>query len=251
MLKIFKIFIDILFNRRCLVCFKYGSYICNNCFFKFIGRNQYIKCHVCNTESRIGLVHLECRELSHLDGLISLSSYTPLLRDLIFKVKYQFIYQIFNDLGDIFSEYLKSYSIFKDNKGIQKANKVNIGENKLIVTSVPLSKRKQNFRGFNQSEVLAKKISRNLNLKYLKLLNRVKDTKALHSQDKLNRKESIYNAFEINKKVNKLDNLNLSNKDIIIIIDDIYTSGATLNECAKVLKQRYNCKVFGAVLARV
>lgn len=223
--------LEILLNKRCLRCFKYGKYICLDCFFKYIGRNEYLRCHVCNKESRIGFVHKECLEYTYLDGVISLSSYTPLLRDLIFRVKYQYIYQIFNDLGDILSEYLKSYSIFK---GVNSSN--------IVVTSVPLSKRKYKVRGFNQSEVLAKRVSKNLDIKYINLLIRTKETKALFSQDKYSRHESIHNAFEILQK--KID------WGCIVIVDDIYTSGATLNECAKVLKQRYKVSVYGVVLAK-
>lgn len=230
-------FFEILFNRKCLICFKYGKYICRDCFYKNIGKNLILRCHVCNSETRIGLVHKECLENTYLDGVISLSSYTNTLKHLIFKVKYQYIYQIFKDLGEFLSDYFKEFNILNKN---------------ILITCVPLSKKKMNLRGFNQAEVLAKVIANKLNIPYVNLLQRNKDTKALYSQDKYSRKESIVNAFKVNQEyINLLENTKFNTLDSIVIVDDIYTTGTTLNECAKVLKQLYKVKVYGVVLAKV
>jgi ComF family protein len=104
--------------------------------------------------------------------------------------------------------------------------------------------KKQKRRGFNQAEEIGKIISEKIYIP-LKVDNliRIKNT---DSQTKLNKKqriENIKNAFIIKDK-------DTIKGKIIFLIDDVYTTGATMEECAKVLKKAGAREVWGLVAAR-
>lgn len=109
------------------------------------------------------------------------------------------------------------------------------------ITGVPLHPIKEKERGYNQSALIAEELGNHLNLPVNNtLIKRVKNTP---SQTKLNRDERIENmknAFECN--------LDLIDKKIILV-DDIITTGSTLNECAYVLKKQGATKVTAVALA--
>lgn len=98
------------------------------------------------------------------------------------------------------------------------------------IIPVPISKERMKQRGYNQSLILAKELNKYLNLELVN--NSLIKTKNVVEQSSLNKEErqkNIVNAYELkNKQI--LEN----NK--ILIIDDIYTTGSTVNECARMIK---------------
>ncbi|MEO0086863.1 MAG: ComF family protein [candidate division WOR-3 bacterium] len=107
---------------------------------------------------------------------------------------------------------------------------------------VPLHKAKLRERGYNQSEILAKEIGKITNKEVLNCLIRKKNTKSQTKLKEERRIENVKNAFAFN------NNYNIENKRIILI-DDVITTGATLNSCAKVLLENKAKEVFGLVIA--
>ncbi len=110
---------------------------------------------------------------------------------------------------------------------------------------VPLSKKRLIQRGFNQSLLLARKISERRLLPLENgLLFKTSDTPP---QSRMPRKERLRNqkgAFTVNTGFSG------DVPERIVLVDDVMTTGATLNECARVLKKRGVSEVYGAVLAR-
>ena len=101
-----------------------------------------------------------------------------------------------------------------------------------IIIVVPISKERQRERGYNQSELIAKKISIMINVPIKKdILYKTQNTVP---QSTLNREQRIENSKGV-YMVKKCQNI--KNKKILLI-DDIYTTGSTLNECAKALRQK-------------
>lgn len=99
-----------------------------------------------------------------------------------------------------------------------------------IIISVPMHKLKKSIRGYNQSELLAKEIAELMELKFAKnVLIKVKNTEVQSTLTKKQRVENVKNAFSIT------DNTKIKDKKIILI-DDIYTTGSTVNECSRILK---------------
>lgn len=105
-------------------------------------------------------------------------------------------------------------------------------ESETVIIPVPLSERRRRERGFNQSELLARfvasKLGLSLNLTSLKRVSQIKMSRA--GMDRKSRHESVGKAFQVTGP-------KLIEGRSILLIDDVFTSGATVSSCAKVLKE--------------
>ena len=103
-----------------------------------------------------------------------------------------------------------------------------------------MTKKKIAQRGYNQTELIAKLLAKKTeNLQYRKdILIKVKNNKIQSTLGKKQRIENVKNAY-------KLKNIQIIKQKNILIIDDIYTTGATVNECAKVISQQ--CQKVGVL----
>lgn len=112
------------------------------------------------------------------------------------------------------------------------------------IIPVPISKKRQKERGYNQSLLIAREIANKLNLRLVN--NCLIKTKNIVEQSTLNkedRKKNIQGVYE-------LKNYQLLENKKILLIDDIYTTGSTVNECSKILRQGNPKKIGVLVLAR-
>lgn len=106
-----------------------------------------------------------------------------------------------------------------------------------IIIPVPIHNKRRNQRGYNQTELISKEISKEFaNLDYMNILIKNKNAKP---QSTLNREQRIENAKNVYgiKEI-----INIEHKKILII-DDIYTTGSTANECAKILRKQNPNKI--------
>lgn len=122
-----------------------------------------------------------------------------------------------------------------------------IDKKNILLIPIPLHKRKKRQRGFNQSELLAEAVASHFSLSYnpkilLKIKNNLPQAKINNFS---NRKKNSENIFQISNF-----NLNLIKNKWIILIDDVYTSGATMQEAAKILKKNGAKKIIGLVIAK-
>lgn len=223
--------LDFVFPKRCVSCKKLGSYICANCFSK-LSFNTKSLCLICGNPSYNNLTHPNCSKKYTIDGCFSAISYNGVAQKLIYSFKYKpFISDLKNTLTELFYESI-----------IQNENFVNlISKEKFILVPIPLFSARLRKRGYNQSEILAKSLSKKLKIPVVNILKRTKDTKTQFKLSKLEREENIKGAFEVTKKVKNLN---------ILLVDDIVTTGSTLKESANVLKRGGAKKVFGLTLAR-
>ena len=108
-----------------------------------------------------------------------------------------------------------------------------------IIIPVPIHNKRRKERAQNQSALIAKEFSKNINeLEYEDILIKKKNTIA---QSTLNKEERLKNAIDMYKiKENKQDIIYNKN---VLIFDDIYTTGATANECAKAIREANPSKV--------
>lgn len=177
-----------------------------------------------------------------MDGLWSLGIYQDSLRSAIQKLKYKWVKQIGLELIEILINYWINYQPIlleqiKKDRGMG-----------WVITCVPLHKSRQNFRGFNQSELLAKLLAQKLGLEYQDLLIRRKKTKTQVGLESWQRKQNIKGAFLLNSQP-KADHP-LDDNSQIILVDDVWTTGSTLKECCYILKRNGAKKVWVLTLAR-
>lgn len=214
-------------------CHSFGSYFCLKCQKKILQSD--LVCPVCERPSIGGVTHPACRKNYLLDGLWFLGTYENPLKTLIQNLKYKFI----SDLGESLVEIMINYWAHFTPYFFDEVKK---NPESWIVTSVPLHPKRQNWRGFNQSQLLGKIISKKLGLKNIDLLIRIKNTKPQAKLSSKDRKSNIKNAFVLAK--------NFSQNQNILLIDDVWTTGSTLKECCLVLKKGGAKKVWAITLAR-
>jgi ComF family protein len=123
------------------------------------------------------------------------------------------------------------------------------------VVPIPLHKRKLRERDFNQAELLGKGVAKYFSIPLENnVLKRKKFTLAQAKiKDFKKREENIKDIFEISPEFIKKcagQNQNLLKDKIIILVDDVSTTGATLSEAAKVLMRAGAKEVWGVVVAR-
>ena len=204
--------LDLIFPKRCVSCGAFGKYICNKCFAKIEFVEKPI-CPICQRQAIGGKTHPRCTGKFRLDGLVVACKYKGPIKLAIRKVKYKWVYDIEKVLVNLLASQIWKFDLPQDS----------------ILIPIPLSKKRKNWRGFNQAEILAKTLSKKFNVSYSASLIRMIDTRTQVGLTKEERRENVKGAFAGRKAQGKRDKN-------IILVDDVYTSGATMMEAAKVLK---------------
>jgi competence protein ComFC len=153
----------------------------------------------------------------------------PALKELVHSFKYKRFIKAQKPLGKLLVNYLLAIG-FK-------------GEENLIVP-IPLHPARERTRGFNQAEVIAKLTADYLKLPVVKVLKRVRKTSPQIDLPKELREENVKNAFDLIDK-----SVSIKGKSVILV-DDVYTTGATMKEAAKVLKKNGVKEIKFLVLAK-
>lgn len=152
------------------------------------------------------------------------------IKELIHNFKYNHILELQIVLGDLLIDALEK-------------NQRNLGKD-LLITAVPIHYLRMARRGYNQAEILADYVSTKLNLpKNFQILKKIRQTKPQVQFSGKNRRENLKNSFKICKNADVLSKT-------IIVVDDVTTTGATLNECARIIKQAGARRVWGLVVAK-
>lgn len=244
--KCYTFILDIIFPIYCLGCGEEGEWICPVCSEK-IKLLEKQACPVCGVESRTGARCFNCRAKTELDGVIAATAFfgkerqETLAKKAIHIFKYRFVKDLAGPLSEIMIRQLKKREIVKVEKVIIFGPDIN---DKIIIP-VPLHLKRYRWRGFNQAELLADNIALYFKLPVEKsiLLRQKNNIPQAEVKDRKDRIENIKNAFIC------ADSEKVKDK-IIIIVDDVATTSATLGECAKALKNSGAREVWGVVVAR-
>ena len=213
--------LDFLFPRSCVICDTQGSYLCNSCQNSKFSLSDRNFCHVCYKfldESPVN--HQESLKVSSLDAVYAVVNYNKHAAAILFEIKYNFYFAVADDVAAMM---------------LAKIAEIDLDYTTII--PVPLSRKRKWWRGFNQSELLAAKLGG----KDFKSLLR---SKYKHPQVGLGRKErqqNIKDAFIVTRSFAG---------EKVLLIDDVFTTGSTLEECARVLKAAGADKVYALVWAR-
>ena len=229
--------LDLLFPKFCLNCSKEGSYLCQDCFSLIdILEKQY--CPFC-AQPRIvidGETCNHCRRSKHLSGLYYAASYNNfIIKKLINQFKYEpYIKELAKPLTSLIIAhliYLNKLSNFDD----------------FLLIPVPLYKKKLKQRGFNQTEEIAKELSSAFSGVKIPVFDdvliKIKQTPAQVELKKEEREKNIKGAFICQKS-------EIVQGRKILLVDDIFTTGSTMEECSRVLKDAGAKEVWGIVVAR-
>jgi len=235
--------LDLIFPRSCLGCGQDGSYLCRDCRDS-LPIASCANCPFCGRRSPTGYACQKCRRQHHssISGILIASDWNNLLlRQIIYEYKYRFVKELADPLSNLATNFLERIDFIKT---------LRCSETEIIVIPVPLHKKRLAWRGFNQSELLAQQISKKFNT----AVNNDILIRSRHMlpqrevADKKARAANIKNAFALSPKLNLNDDA-IKNK-IIILVDDICTTGSTFQDCARALAPLKPKEIWGLVIAR-
>lgn len=192
--------LDILFPKICLNCGKKeGSYLCSSCF---------------------SVLDLDYKILPVQNKLYTNIIYLGKYKDDIRKKILNFKFYNKPYINEYFLEFL-----------IKNKNICDFLKKFDLIIPVPMFKNKRLKRGYNQSEIFAKNLGKKLDIKFdNKVLVKYKENKTQSLLELNQRRKNVKDVFKIK------DSYKIKEKNIILV-DDIYTTGATVDSCSKILKK--------------
>lgn len=236
--KIKDFLLELFFPSFCFGCNKEGTYLCDDCRAT-LEISEYNYC-LCNNPLRLPSTTKtgKCNRCSSkkLSGLYSALPYKEkfLTRQLIHHFKYK---PYIKDLSRVLAGILIEHFVITYN------NINEIWDNSVLIP-VPLDKKGLKSRGYNQSEELAKELSTVLEIPLITdVLIKIKSTESQMKLSKEEREENIKDAF------GTVNSERIKDKKIFLV-DDVYTTGSTMEECARILKKAGTKQVWGIVIAR-
>lgn len=215
--------LDLFLPIECVNCQTEGVYLCDVCFEKLKINNP--------EDSKILSANLKT---PNLDAVWIAGNYEdPLLKKLIIKYKYNFLEPLHKPLSLFLKNFWKNYLL---------SSSQIIDKNNFLIIPIPLSKKRLKWRGFNQAELLAINFCSYFNYSLSLNLKKIKNRPPQVSLNEKEREKNLQSVFAFKDK--RLEEKN------ILLIDDVTTTGATLNEAAIILKKAGAKRVEALVLAK-
>lgn len=218
--------VDWLYPPHCAGCGKVGFRWCADCQTKVV-EIHHPYCHKCGIPTKGEKICVNCATNDpYFEAIRAYAFYQEPLRNALHRLKYH------RDiaLGDIFA--------------LPLINLVHrLAWDIDLITAVPLGVVRLKERGYNQSSLLAYPLSLAIRIPYRgKALNRVRETESQVNLSLQERQENVSDAFQANRDL-------VAGKNVLVV-DDVTTTGSTLNACAKALKIAGANHVYGLTLAR-
>jgi len=215
--------LDLLFPRNCLGCRQPGGYFCPRC---------------AKTIKEASPLYSFFPPQDPLAGLVSLFAYDGIIKEAIHRLKYQYV-------TDLWREFFVIIGKKMDRKKGEPDWFFEFIKEKPTVVPVPLHWYKQNVRGFNQASLFGDSIAKKFKLPFSeKMLARKKFTVSQTQLKGKEREKNVKNAFALSPKIL------ISQYPNILLIDDVWTTGSTMEAAAKVLRKAGVKKVWGLTIAR-
>lgn len=223
--------VDIIFPPACPVCGSPLDYnkgrkerICRKCADKleYIKEPYCMKCGKQIEEEKEEYCY-DCQRKKHsYDRGIAVYQYTEAIKQSIYRFKYQ---------GK------REYASFYAREAAKRYGRL-IAEWKIdVIIPVPMYKPKKRRRGYNQAELIAQELGKYLNISVnTEVLERFRKTIPMKELNDVERIKNVENAFNIKTNVVKYKK--------VLLVDDIYTTGATIDQCSKILKEHGVEKVY-------
>ncbi len=206
--------LDFLFPKECLVCSKLGSWLCKKCSKKLV--STLPSCYICKGLSNGYKTHKDCTKKYSLDRITTIWKYNEYSKKLIYNYKYKNRYRVGNFLFSLFENKLS-----------------HLGKEKTLLIPIPSYRAKTLERGFNPTQIISELIAKKTGIEVKNdLIMKVRNNLSQASLSYEKRRENINNVFQLNKaEVKKIEKYKK-----ILIVDDIITTGSTLDEIYKILR---------------
>lgn len=228
-MKIKEFILKVFFPPRCVGCntvTENGADLCENCreLLCEAAIDQQNACRLCGLPKKLCTCKKHAREF---DAIVSPFIYDGIIRNAVKELKIHANSQPV----DFFARHIASAVI--------KAGFENID----AVTAVPTTKKEFKSRGYSPAKLIAVSVAEKLGIPFDgSLIRKVYETRPQKELPKFMRRGNIFGVFEADKET--------AENKIILIIDDVTTTGSTLNECAKMLNFAGAFKVYCAVAAK-
>jgi ComF family protein len=223
----FQAAVDFLVPPRCVACGRRGSLVCAACQASIRASGPLV-CPRCARPSLEGRICPNCRGRSWaVRGIVAAHAYEGVVRAAILALKYQRQTRVSQYLGGLILGPIRLRPLDVD-----------------LVVPVPLSRPRLRQRGFNQSELLARPVAAFLNRPLaIDALVRTRDTQQQTRLRAAERRRNVDGAFAV-PKAGLVDGLG------ILLVDDVCTTGATLDSCGAALQEAGAGRIWALVLAR-
>lgn len=221
--------LDMIFPKYCFGCQTEGAFVCEICRSKI--RFLAPTCPICSQRNFTGVLCGLCQQSSALRRFLAPFSYSdPLMRELIHAYKYEGVRELKKFFADEIESFLRFYAVRPR------------GPTALV--PIPLHRSREQKRGFNQSLLLAGELGRRLDLPVVSALRRIKATEQqIDMKSYKDRRRNVAGVF-------KMTDADAVKEKTAVLIDDVSTSGATLFEAAKVLRDGGAKTVWAIVIAK-
>lgn len=225
--KLKSVALDLLYPKWCVGCGKEGSFICSSCC-QSLPRIMPPLCPRCGRPQASGILCSTCVSwLAAIDGIRSPFQFDGVMRKAIHQLKYRNLRAIAGPLAGLLSDCLTAYCMPAD-----------------VLVPVPLHSKRLRERGYNQSGLLARDLAKLAGLLVIDscLIRKRLAPPQAGTQNVKERRDNVVDAFVC-------QDYRLKGSQVLLI-DDVTTSGATLDACAAALKDAGAASVWGLVLAR-
>lgn len=215
-----KAFLELLYPKsiKCCICGRTGrEAVCSSCLagVEFLEGRVCLKCGKGIDDNYDETICPDCIAYErHFDLAFSCFKYDDRGREIIHKLKYEGGIKVSEVLGRLMTQRLRDENILPE-----------------VIVPVPIHKTKEASRGFNQALLVAEDIASRMNRPLWNCLLRTKETSEQFKLDRMQRIMNVHNAFCLDLLYNKLQNKS------VLLVDDIFTTGSTVDECSKVLKK--------------
>ena len=220
-MSLFDKLLSLLAPHECLGCGAQGDLICNDCATKLPTITE--RCYRCRRLSSNNLTCSKCRKQSKLTCVKVSTIYSGLAKDLVWKLKFSGAQAAAKSMANIMSQQIES-------------------SRNMIIVPVPTATSRVRQRGYDQAVLLAKELAKQTGLKYVSCLSRTNQAHQVGA-GRSQRIKQLSDAFRATK-------LELIADAQILIIDDVITTGATLESAALILKKAGAKRVDALVFAQ-
>lgn len=214
--KCYNFVLDFLYPQFCICCNTPGFKLCPSCIDLLKEKaEKRDACKCCGINLKKQKCSCKDDDIKMFTSVFSLFDFDKQIKSIIHQFKYSGLHSVAIEMGKEFC-YLLPEEFIRDVD---------------VVVPVPLHFYRKMKRGYNQSEVLAKKLfNKNEDLHVINVLKRKRNTGTQTSLSKEKREKNLKNAIVINKKYQD----QIKNKTVLLV-DDVITTGATCNICSKIL----------------